>query len=107
MRQIVGENVYKLKRTVVSILFDKTFEQELHDSLDLYGSIRSIIEKCENSCTTFADIVEDWLTLETLNNNLTYRIKASNNKIITPIALAENFCHPNYQGILCVMALTG
>jgi len=97
MRQIVGENVYKLKRTVVNILFDETFEQELHDSLDLYGSIRSIIKKCETSCT-FADIVEDWLTLESLNTNLTHRIKDSINKIITPIALAANFCHPNYRG---------
>jgi len=38
------------------------------------------------------------LTLESLNTNLTHRIKDSINKIITPIALAANFCHPNYQG---------
>lgn len=42
MRQIIGKGICKLKKAVVNILFDETFEQVLQNSLDVYESICSI-----------------------------------------------------------------
>lgn len=61
MTQMMGNRQYKLKKEIVNILIDESFEEELNRSLDLLKSVCSIAEKCEKLKFTIADIVEDWL----------------------------------------------
>lgn len=96
MTQMMGNGQYKLKKEIINILIDESFEKELNHSLDLLKPVCNIVEKCEKSKITITDAAEDWLMLaSTENYNL---FQSQINTILTSIALVANLLHPIYRG---------
>ncbi|KYN11791.1 hypothetical protein ALC57_16046 [Trachymyrmex cornetzi] len=98
MTQMMGNRQYKLKKKIVNILIDESFEEELNRSLDLLKSVCNIAEKCEKLKFTIADIVKDWLILASTENVHYNLFQLRIDAILTPIALVANILHPTYQG---------
>jgi len=48
MTQMIGDRQYKLKKEIVNILIDKSFEEELSHSLDLLKLIYRITENVKS-----------------------------------------------------------
>lgn len=97
MTQMIGNRQYKLKKEVINILLDESFEEELNRSLDLIKPVCNIAEKCEKSKITIADAAEDWLMLASIEN-VYHNLQSQIDTILTPIALVANLLHPIYRG---------
>lgn len=65
---MIGERQHKLKKEVLKILIDESFEEDLNHSLDLLKPIYCIAEKCKNSKIKIVDVTEDWLMLASTEN---------------------------------------
>ncbi|XP_039315529.1 uncharacterized protein LOC120360042 [Solenopsis invicta] len=96
MRQLVGDRECRLKKNVVSILIEDSFEEKLKHALDLLEPIHSIAQNCEQQNTTIADIVEQWLMV--VDNENYKSIQCRIEEVLTPIALTANLLHPIYRG---------
>ncbi|XP_044003737.1 uncharacterized protein LOC122849185 [Aphidius gifuensis] len=92
---VVMKRLIKLDSVTKELLITDVFEEKINYYYDLMQPLLLILDKCKEPEVLMADIIEEWLKLE--SNSQYDFIKPQINKILTPILLICNLLHPTYK----------
>ncbi|XP_071647150.1 uncharacterized protein [Temnothorax longispinosus] len=100
MRTLVDEQKVTIATHNLQLLSESSFETQLLDCIILFDPICELINRCQRSDASIADACEEWLKLNipTDDDFIIKTVQARLKKVLTPIVLAANLMHPQYQG---------
>lgn len=95
------KSVARPKSSVTQLLSNTDFVETVKNLADMLDSVSEVINYCQRSDVSAADIIEKWLDLlrsesEELRNFVDERCTKSN--VFNNITITANFFHPNYRG---------
>lgn len=95
------QNATRVEPGVSELLVDAEFAESVENLVNMVDSIVELINYCQQSDVSIADIVEKWLDLlahesQELRKYANERCTQSN--VFTNITMTANFIHPNYRG---------
>ncbi|XP_024893627.1 uncharacterized protein LOC112468603 [Temnothorax curvispinosus] len=99
MRTLVDEQKVTFATHNLQLLSEYSFETQLQDCIILFDPICELINRCQRSDARIADACEEWLKLNipTDEDFIIKTFQARLKKVLTPIVLAANLMHPQYQ----------